>query len=931
MTIPTYRKKLIEVALPLEAINRESAREKSIRHGHPSTLHLWWARRPLAACRAVLFAQLVDDPSSHPDKFPTEEDQKRERERLFKIIEDLVKWENINNERVLEAARAEILKSTDGTPPPVLDPFCGGGSIPLEAQRLGLKAYASDLNPVAVLITKALIEIPPKFAGMPPVHLGAQRSIQWQGAKGLAEDVRYYGKWMRDEAEKRIGHLYPKVKLPKEQGSGEATVIAWLWARTVKCPNPACGIQMPLVRSFALSTKKSKQAWVEPLVKGNQYHFGVRAGLGKPREGTVDRRGARCICCKTPVPLDHVRAEGNDGRMSQRLMAIVAEGPKGRVYCPPDEGHVKTADSANPKWRPDGELQGKCRVSVPLYGMNAFADLFTRRQLVALTTLSDLVMEAKERVLEDTPTAGMQDDGKGINDGGMGATAYADAVATYLGLSIDRMADRGSKICSWDATRDNVRNTFARQAIPMTWDYAEANPFSDSTGNFQSAVQWVAGVVNNCPAEVPGVVEQLDATKGIEFFKQSVISTDPPYYDNIGYADLSDFFYVWLRRSLASTYPLLFSTMLVPKIQELVATPYRFNGNKAKAQEFFEEGLRTSFQVMRKKCTQGQPLTVYYAFKQAETEGESTVSTGWETMLQGLVSTGYLISGTWPMRTELTNRPVATGTNALASSVVLACRPRPKDAPMSTRRDFINALKKELAKAIKTLQQGNIAPVDLAQAAIGPGMAVFSRYSKILEADGTAMSVRSALALVNQIVDEVLPGEFDADTRWAVAWFEQHGVEEGSFGVAETLSKAKNTAVDGLERAGILLSKAGKVRLLRREELPDEWDPLIVRAGSVRAGLKPAPTVWEVTQQLIRTLVDKGSEEAAADLLKKVGGLGETARDLAYRLYNICDRKKWAQEALAYNSLVVAWPELVKLAGRKGATPQTQEELFDRG
>ena len=496
----TYRKKLIEVALPLDAINRESAREKSIRHGHPSTLHLWWARRPLAACRAVLFAQLVDDPSSHPDKFPTEEAQKKERERLFKIISEFVKWENINNERVLEAARQEILKSTGGNPPPVLDPFCVGGSIPLEAQRLGLEAYASDLNPVAVLITKALIEIPPKFAGRAPVHPGGQTSTHWHGAKGLAEDVWYYGKWMRDEAEKRIGHLYPKVKLPKEYGGGGATVIAWLWARTVKCPNPACGAQMPLVRSFYLSKKRGKQAWVEPVVDGNHYRFEIRMGEGQPRQGTVNRRGATCLCCGTPVPFDHVRAEGNVGRMGQRLMAIVAEGARGRVYVGPDDSHIRVAGMAQPSWKPEGELQGKCRVSVPLYGMNTFADLFTPRQLVALPIFSDLVMEARERVREDAVKGGMQAGGKGINDGGTGPVAYADAVATYLGLTVSRLSNRASTICFWDMGRENIQQVFARQAIPMTWDFVEANPFSHSSGNWLRQLSFPAENIKAVPS-----------------------------------------------------------------------------------------------------------------------------------------------------------------------------------------------------------------------------------------------------------------------------------------------------------------------------------------------------------------------------------------------------------------------------------------------
>lgn len=931
----SYRKKLIEVALPLEAINRESVREKSIRHGHPSTLHLWWARRPLATCRAVLFAQLVDDPSSHPDRFPTEEAQEAERKRLFGIIEELVKWENVNNEQVLEAAREEIRRSTGGNPPPVLDPFCGGGSIPLEAQRLGLEVHGSDLNPVAVLITKALIEIPPKFAGRPPVHpKDGQQALHtvWKGAQGLAEDVRYYGKWMRDEAERRIGHLYPKVKLPKEYGGGEATVIAWLWARTVASPNPACnGAHVPLVRSLALSTKPGKQAWVEPVVDraSNTYRFEVRTGTGKPQDGTVNRRGGTCLLSGVPMPFDYIRAEGKAGRMGTRLMAIVAEGPRGRIYLLPMEDHEAVAGQATPEWRPDAELPHNPRdFKTPNYGMRTFADLFTPRQLVALTTFSDLVQEARERVLADARKAGISDDGKGLNDGGTGATAYADAVATYLAFVMDKCIDRSSTICTWDSSpkMEALRNTFARQAIPMTWDFAEGNPFSQSTGNFINAVNWIGQVVGISPYDSPGLAKQLDATAAVNGVRNPIVSTDPPYYDNIGYADLSDFFYVWLRRSLDTIFPQLFTTLLVPKAQELVATPYRFGGNKEKAQRFFEEGLGRAFARVREVQHPDYPLTVYYAFKQSEAEddrenkpGASAVaSTGWETMLEGVAKVGFMITGTWPMRTELTNRPVASGTNALASSIVLICRPRPADAPMTTRRDFINALKRELPDALRKLQHGNIAPVDLAQAAIGPGMAVFSRYSKVIEADGKPMRVRTALALINQALDEFFAeqeGEYDADTRWALAWFEQHGMQEGPFGVAETLSKAKNTAVSGLAEAGILEARAGKVRLLKREELPQNWDP----AADKRL------TVWEVTQHLIRTLQNK-SEKPAAALLKKLGALGETARDLAYRLYTICERKGWAQEALAYNSLVVAWPEVSKLAAQTPAPSAPREQ-----
>jgi putative DNA methylase len=918
--MPEHRKKLIEVALPLEAINKESAREKSIRHGHPSTLHLWWARRPLAACRAVLFASLVDDPSSHPEQFPTEEDQDRERQRLFRIIEELVKWDNSNNETVLQAARAEILKSTNGNPPPVLDPFCGGGSIPLEAQRLGLKAYASDLNPVAVLITKALIEIPPKFAGRPPINPESRKKLdhskQWHGAQGLAEDVRYYGRWMRDEAQKRIGHLYPRVKLPKEYGDSEATVIAWLWARTVKCPNPACGAQMPLVRSFWLSTKEGKKAWVEPVVDGKHktVRFEVRAGKGSPPDGTVNRRGATCFVCRTPVPFGHVRAEGQAARMSAQLMAVAAEGKGGRIYLPPVEDQVSVARSARPNWQPQADLPHNPRdFKTPNYGMRAFADLFTPRQLVALTTFSDLVSEARERVLADARRAGMPD-GQPLSEGGTGAIAYADAVETYLGMGVSRLSDICNALCRWESSKTQVRNLFGRQAIPMVWDFAEPNIFSDSAGDYGVSLGNLLKALVAVPCAVPCKARQLDATSSVNGVERPLVSTDPPYYDNIGYADLSDFFYVWLRRSIGKVYPDLFSTLVTPKSQELVATPYRFDGSKEKAERFFEEGLGRALERLRGAQNPDYPLTLFYAFKQAESEddeengdGKPVVSsTGWETMLEGLLRARLTVDGSWPMRSELSNRPIATGKNALASSVVLVCRPRPGNAPLATRREFLNAMKSELPSALNKLRQGNIAPVDLAQAAIGPGMAVFSRYAKVLEADGSAMTVRTALGLINQALDEVLAeqeSEFDADTRWALAWFEQFGMEDASYGVAETLSKAKNTAVQGLKEAGILASKAGKVRLLKRGELLKDWDP----ANDERL------TVWEVTQHLIRALEQDG-ESGAAELLRKLGSVGEIARDLAYRLYNICDRNKWTQEALAYNSLVTAWPEITRLA-----------------
>jgi putative DNA methylase len=950
----TYRKKLIEVALPLEEINKQSAREKSIRHGHPCTLHIWWARRPLAACRAVLFSSLVDDPG----EYLPEGEARIERERLFRLIEQLVNWDNLNDEKLYAQVRLEIARSVARDlgvdvpigdeaireflaekAPPVLDPFCGGGSIPLEAQRLGLRAYASDLNPVAVLITKAMIEIPPRFANKPPVHPSeegvAQPSLmkkEWRGAEGLAEDVRYYGKWMRDEAEKRIGHLYPKVEITsellekrqdlKKQGLKEGdklTVIAWLWARTVKCPNPACSAQMPLVKSFWLSKKKAKKAWIEPRVNhiAKKVLFEVRDGEAEPPSGTVDRRGANCIACGASVPLDYVRSEGRAGRMHEQLMSIVAEGNRRRIYFPAIQEHVNRARSAKPSWAPSEELKGKLHENVPLYGMTNFADIFTPRQLVALTTFSDLVIEARERVLEDALSAGLIDNVVPLDEGGAGAQAYADAVGTYLAFVLDRSANYWSSLTPWGG--GFIVQTFGRQALPMVWDFAEANPFSEATGNWNGAINWIALCLNkSIPLVGKGEVYQKDAAVLLDAPELPIICTDPPYYDNIAYSDLSDYFYVWLRHSIGDLYPQLFSTVFAPKLKELVATTYRFKGDKGKAKRFFEDGLEKVFHRFRELMEDIYPLTLFYAFKQAEDVGGGLVtSTGWETMLEALMSGGLKITATWPVRSER-DQGLKTGTNVLASSVVLACRPRPEHSPIATRREFLVALKAEMPHALKELQQGAIAPVDMAQAAIGPGMAIFSRYSKVIEADGSTMAVRMALALINQVLDEFLTeqeGDLDPDTRWAVAWFEQYGHKEGPFGDAETLSKAKNTSSDGMVRAGILEARGGKVRLLRRDELESDWDP----------SRDKRLTTWEAVQYLIRTLENEGEEEAAM-LMRKLGGIGQEARDLAYRLYAICEHKGWAQEALGYNMLAAAWPRLVEISRQE--TGPAQEYLL---
>ncbi|MCI8809284.1 MAG: DUF1156 domain-containing protein [Oscillibacter sp.] len=892
-------KKLIEVALPLEAVNKEAAREKSIRHGHPSTLHLWWARRPLAAARAVIWSSLVDDPSSHPEEFPTEEEQNIERQRLFRILEKLVVWENSNNLDVLDAAKAEILKSTGGSPPALLDPFAGGGAIPLEAQRLGLEAHAHDLNPVAVMINKAMIEIPPKFAGQPPVHPGAtELEGGWRGAAGLAEDVRYYGEWMKQEAFQRIGHLYPKVK--DEQGE-EHTVIAWIWARTVKCPNPVCGCEMPMVSSFVLSKKKGNEAWVEPIVEGQKVRFEVHEGkCPKEKESNKISRSAvfKCPSCGETTLDSYVKENGKNAAIGTQLMAVVAERKRGRLYLTPTTEQEVIAKVAVPENCPSGELPDNPRwFSPPAFGMTNYADLFTSRQLTALTTFSELVSEAQAKVIADG-----------------GSEEYGQAVGVYLAFVVDKLTDYHSSICSWHSSKELIRNTFGRQAIPMVWDYAEGNPFSSSAGCFGSMLDWVFKCIFSLPALQQGNASQFDAQSDCGL-RDIMVSTDPPYYDNIGYADLSDFFYVWMRQSLRTIYPDLFRTMLVPKTEELVATPYRFNGSIEKARDFFENGMLQTCKQVYQYAREDVPVTIYYAYKQSETNDDQTSSSGWETMLSAIIQAGFAITGTWPMRTEMANRSIASGTNALASSIVLVCRKRPSDAPMCTRRDFINALKRELKPALQKLQASNIAPVDLAQSAIGPGMGVYSHYSKVLEADGAPMSIRSALQIINQELDLYFneqDGELDKESRFCVELYTQCAFNNILFGEADVLARAKNTSVDKLRADGVLYSEKGVVHLLTREELPKEADK--------------DKGIWLLTQQLTRAMETDGVGGAAKIVAGIFTSEPERAKALAYRLFTLSERRGWTGEAFAYNSLIAAWSEVQSRAADLSAAWNNAEQ-----
>ncbi len=960
----TPRKKLIEVSMPLEAINVASAREKSIRHGHPSTLHLWWARRPLAACRAVIFGQLVDDPSSWRDRFPTKADQDVERDRLHDVIREFVEWPKSTPadqkrwEKALDAGRYEIARSVawgrgEEPPrersavlaylaehgPPVYDPFCGGGSIPLEAQRFGLRAYGSDLNPVPVLISKAMVEIPPKFAGLVPVNPDADKDLlgqPWRGAQGLAEDVRYYGRWMREQAKARIGHLYPDATLPDGR---KATVIAWLWARTVRSPDPAAkGAMVPLASSFVLSSKSGRESIVRivrDITAQDGWRFEVQRGgvsaadFAAADAGTQAARGANFVCALTGAILDRswITEEASAGRMIPRLMAIVVEGGSGRTYLNPSVEQGRVASEAEPTWRPNLLMPKNPRwFSPPAYGLQSYGDLFTDRQLVALTTFSDLVGEARTMALADTQDAfrarGLSLEPARLSDGGQGPQAYADAVATYLAFVVSKVSNVGSSITSWMNDRGAFRETFARQAIPMVWDFAEANAFADAGGSLETTLDKIAMAVAAAPTEGDGAIFQINAPANSYPIHPVAISTDPPYYDNIGYADLSDFFYVWLRRSLGSVWPDLFRRLQTPKDDELVATPYR-HGGKAGAEAHFMAGMKLALTAMAAASAPEIPLAIYYAFKQSEKSEDGVSSPGWASFLQAVVESGLMVDGTWPMRTESPGRLIGKDTNALASSVVLVCRPRTVDAHTTTRRDFVTELRRDLPEALERMRKAGVHPVDLPQSALGPGMAVFSKYAMVREADDSPMSVSRAINLINQIRGEIAhadSGDLDAVTRFALDWFESFGWNTKDAGEAIKLAGSYDLTEKGLRDAGVLVTERGDARLVRRQEIPSDWRPSRDRTL----------TAWELAQALNRALNDGGGIAEAGSLLAEAREFGAAAYWLAGRLFAMAEDRRMTDEARGWGKLSEAWDAIEAAADRTEPPPvaAVQTEMF---
>jgi putative DNA methylase len=897
----------------------------------------------------------VDDPSSCPEEFPTEDEQNRERDRLHSIIEAIVPWEASTNELSLHSARYEIARSIarNGGPalpiewrklthardvisylqehaPPVHDPFCGGASIPLEAQRLGLRARGSDLNPVAVIISKALVEFPPTFANLPPVNPNADRCRNWGSSEGLAEDVHYYGRWMLEEAHNRIGDLYPKVELPD---GGEATVMAWLWARTVPSPDPrARGAHVPIASSFVISTKKGREAIVVPIVDRSSmtWRFEVNTKptpqeIAAAKNGTKASRGYfTCILTGSPISYAEIDEVANSTGLRPRLMAIVAEGDRSRHFLPPTEAQERAALNLE---RPVVPLiEQPCRGTFGsnaqgrVYGFKTFADYFSSRQLTALATLSDLVSEVRAKVIVDARSCWFDkqtlEDQRSLEEGGRGPIARADAIATYLAFLITQLSNHSSSVCGWNSANVQMRSTFARQGLSMTWDYAECNIFSGSSGSFESLFGRMVKGFDGLAPYTAGYIKTTDAAENN--FESSIFSTDPPYYDNMSYADLSDFFYVWMRRSLPF-HSSLFRRVLTPKSAELVAEAYRHGGRGA-AEKFFLDGMKKAIAGMT-SASEDRLCTIYYAYKQSEASDDGVTSPGWTTFLQAVVDCGFMIDGTWPLRTEKPGRSTAIEASSLDSSIVHVCRRRSNDAESITRADFLRHLRTEMPDALAKIKAAGVGPTDVQQAAIGPGIGVFTRYAAVLNPDGSTMSVRDAVKLINQVREELASesqGDYDPATRFAIDWFMTHGNRPGRAGDAILMANALGLGLMDLERAGIFKAGEGSASLLTRDQLSNEWSPTTDRY----------PTGWEACQHLIKRLeaADGGINSAAA-LFAQLQDLAEPAHQLAFRLYDICNNKGWHSEAQPYNNLIQEWDVIEERSREFAPEPPAQGEM----
>ena len=900
-----YKKKLIEVAMPLNSINKACDYEKKPGIGpHPRGIHHWWARRPHTAARAFLFAQLIDDPISRPEDFKTEEDQKQERKRLMSIIEKLSEWKSNNNDKFFFEIRSELKKSIGNDFPIILDPFSGGCTIPLEGKRMGLEVHGSDLSAVSTILGKSMIEINELFQNMPPLNPNGNLKNHYRGFEGLAEDFKYYGFEVIKNCKQKLKSNYETENI-KDNRYKNSDIVAWIWTNTVASPDPSLnGLHVPLVKSFDLVTSRGNRVWIKPLVQGDRYSFRVLSELDGCKyekiEGTIGRHGGRCIVSGSAITLDYIRNEGKKGLLSQKLMAVCVKGKGRKNYFSPPLNYEKNI-FLNSKIEyincPIEHWPGSTNCVV--YGRTKFQDLFSSRQLNSLIQFSLEIKKIEKQIFNEIKNKlELYTKEKKINLD-LVSKEYLKLIMTFLAFTLSRALDFNNMHCRWSASNEKIMQLFARGAIPMCWDFGEANLFEDVVGGFPKIIDYQAKCIETLFVNNgKGRIIQSDAREAV-IPKNSILNTDPPYYDNIPYSNLADFFHVWLKKTIGHLYPDELSTLSSPKETELVANQFRFGG-KELADKTFLDGMTFVINRYTNFCNKDYPLVIYYAFKQSEIENHGIFSPGWDSFLTALISTGLQVVQTWPARTESSTRIRALGYNALATSVIVVCRKRDNVTKTISKHEFIRQLKTELPRAISDLKAANISPADIPQSSIGPGIGIFSRYQAVLENDDSHMSVKTALQLINrELGDE--EGEYDSETSFAITWFEQNGFNVGDFGSANNIANAKGISVNTLVHSGVAQSSGGKFSLLDRESLEDDWDPTTDKNL----------TIWECCQYLIKTMENKGEFETAK-LIKQMGSRrADSAKELAYTLYDIAaNKRKDANEATAYNGLIAVWSEL---------------------
>lgn len=757
-------KKLIETALPIDEIGRAVQAEKKVRTGRPSALHMWWSRTSQPLARAVIFASLVDDPAEHPEEYPNRKAQDSERERLEDVLKALL--EATPEKEALEQAEEEIKKYVDPKAITYFDPFVGGGSIPIEAQRLGLNACGADLNPVATIISKALTEIPDRFKGRQPIHggEGGQLQLNWEGAEGLAEDIKFYGKLLTNQTYRKLKDLYPKFK----EGDGtETDPVAWIWARTIKCPNPSCGGQIPLAASYDLTTKKGSEAWTEPEIVDGKLAFRIiHSKREKEKTAKAGRTAVfKCPHCGETTTDAYVREYGKNNSFSNVMMAVVVDKDSKHSYFPATEEQIQAAGVHCNENVPHGELPlNTSNFTPPEYGLTDYADLFTERQKVFLSTVKEL-LEAIQLVVEkEAEESGFSTDATPLREGGTGAFAYSQAIITYLAISVSKLLDRGSALTSWDSSAGGkIRNVFSRATMPMIWDFAETNPFSFSSGGLQKTIDAAADAVRTLPTGNSAKIFMRNAIEE-SGLKDTVLFTELPYYDKAEYANLSDFFYVWLRYFLHDTWPSLFHTVLTPKDEEISTFAYRWGGDKEKAKEVYADQIRKASARMYEASSNDLPGVIVFQYRRnidPDIDPEKYVPNEWEVLAATLADSGFHIMASWPLG-RITSVDIRKAENK-GIPITIVVRKKAANAGQTTRRRFAIALRKEMPQIIEQLQENGVSDFDLRTCAVGRAWGIFTRYGRVLEADGNAMSAYSASCMIEHELDSCLNHAYSQD------------------------------------------------------------------------------------------------------------------------------------------------------------------------